>query len=363
MIAPLALAACAALDGAVAKGGLDSAAVPSFTLLLLVIAFGLVFDFLNGFHDTANAIATVVSTGVLRPPTAVLMAAILNVVGALFGTAVATTIGKDTVDTAVVTQTMVLGSLASAIFWNVFTWYFGIPSSSSHALIGGLIGATWISAGSQHIKTAGVEKMVTALVVSPVLGFLGAFVVMVLMLWIVRRMRPQRVNTVFRKLQLASSGFMALSHGGNDAQKTMGVITMALVAYHADVSPQNGGSEFHVPSWVVVSCALAMGLGTACGGWRIIHTMGTKIFKLRAIHGCCAETSAALVITAATHQGFPVSTTHCITSAIMGAGATTRLSAVSWGVTKRILWAWILTIPVCMGLGGAFYLLFRHAGL
>jgi len=343
--------------------GLDSAMDPSFTLLVLVIIFGLGFDFLNGFHDTANAIATVVSTGVLRPRTAVLMAAALNIVGALFGTAVATTIGKDTIDSAVVSQTMVLGALASAIFWNVFTWYFGIPSSSSHALIGGLIGATWISAGSQHIKTEGVEKMVTALVVSPVVGFFGAFIVMVAMLWIVRRMRPRLVNSIFRKLQLASSGFMALSHGGNDAQKTMGVITMALVAYRADILEQNGSEGFHVPFWVVTSCAIAMGLGTACGGWRIIHTMGSKIFKLRPIHGCCAETSAALVITAATHEGFPVSTTHCITSAIMGAGATTRLSAVSWGVTKRILWAWVLTIPVCMALGAGFTWVFNRVGM
>ena len=336
---------------------------PSFTLLLLVVTFGLVFDFLNGFHDTANAIATVVSTGVLRPRTAVLMAAVLNIVGALFGTAVATTIGRDTIDSAVVTQTMVVGALSSAIFWNVFTWYFGIPSSSSHALIGGLIGATWVSAGREHIKGAGVEKMVTALVVSPLAGFFGAFLVMVALTWAVRRVSPQKVNTIFRRLQLLSSGFMALSHGGNDAQKTMGVITMALVVYAADPTTSSASGEFHVPVWVVVACAISMGFGTACGGWRIIHTMGSKIFKLRPIHGCAAETTAALVITAATHAGFPVSTTHCITSAIMGAGATTRLSAVSWGVTRRILWAWILTIPMCALLGAGFYWAIHAAGL
>jgi len=335
----------------------------TLTLLILVIIAGLIFDFINGFHDTANAIATVVSTGVMRPRTAVLMAAALNVFGALFGTAVATTVGKDTVDPAFVTQSMVLASLCSAITWNLFTWYFGIPSSSSHALIGGLVGPAYAVAGTKAIRSAGVEKMLTALLVSPLFGFLAAFFGMVILYWCLRRVSQSRVQHLFRKLQLASSAFMAFSHGGNDAQKTMGAITMALLAYEAGTRGGSPDGKFAVPSWVVIACAIAMGAGTACGGWRIIHTMGSKIFKLRPIHGCCAETSAALVITGATHLGFPVSTTHCITSAIMGAGATTRLSAVSWGVTRRILWAWVLTIPMTAALGAALYWLFQQMGL
>lgn len=335
----------------------------SLTLLILVIVFGLAFDFINGFHDTANAIATVVSTGVLRPRTAIIMAAILNCVGALFGTAVASTLGKDTVDPSVVTQTVVLSALISAIIWNLFTWYFGIPSSSSHAIIGALIGVAWAAKGTSSIQEAGVEKMVTALVMSPLYGFFGAFVIMVLLTWVVRRLHPKKVNLAFRKLQLVSSGLMAFSHGGNDAQKTMGIITMALIAYDKSWASHTADGKLSVPQWVVLSCALAMGLGTAAGGWKIIHTMGSKIFKLRPIHGCCAETTAALVITIATHRGTPVSTTHCITSAIMGAGATTRLSAVSWGVTRRILMAWILTIPMCAAVGAGCYYFFQAVGL
>lgn len=336
---------------------------PTLTLLIIVIIAGLAFDFINGFHDTANAIATVVSTGVLRPRTAVYMAAVLNVFGALFGTAVATTIGKDSVNPDVVTQTMVLSALLAAIFWNLFTWYFGIPSSSSHALIGGLVGTAWFAAGGDAIKREGIEKMVTALIVSPIIGFLGSFIVMIIFYWIFRRIAASKVNAIFKRVQLVSAGFMAFSHGGNDAQKTMGVITMALVAYDATMSSKGVDGKFTVPFWVVIACALAMGIGTAAGGWKIIHTMGSKIFKLRPIHGCCAETTAALVITIATHRGLPVSTTHCITSAIMGAGATTRLSAVSWGVTRRILWAWVLTIPMCAAVGAGVFWIFGVLGV
>ncbi|MBI3820839.1 MAG: inorganic phosphate transporter [Planctomycetes bacterium] len=335
----------------------------SLTLLILVVVAGLAFDFINGFHDTANAIATVVSTGVMRPRTAIIMAAMLNCIGAFFGTAVASTLGKDTVDSAVITQTMVLSAIISAILWNLFTWYFGIPSSSSHAIIGALIGVAWAAAGRDSIKSEGVEKMVRALVMSPLYGFFGAFVLMVLLTWVVRRASATKVNFIFRKLQLLSSGLMAFSHGGNDAQKTMGIITMALIAYNKNWVSLTPDGKLSVPQWVVLSCALAMGLGTAAGGWKIIHTMGSKIFKLRPIHGCCAETAAALVITVATHNGTPVSTTHCITSAIMGAGATTRLSAVSWGVTKRIAWAWVLTIPMCAFVGAVCFYIFRAIGL
>ena len=275
----------------------------TLTLLVLVVSAALVFDFINGFHDTANAIATVVSTGVLRARTAVIMAAILNVVGAFMGTAVATTMGKDLLDPSLVTQTLVLSALLAAIAWNLFTWYFGIPSSSSHALVGGLVGAGWVAAGWGAIKPAGVEKVIIALIVSPFFGFFAAFSGMIATYWIVRRVRPATINLLFRRLQLLSSGFMALSHGTNDVQKTMGVITMALVSYtgaHADTS-----GKFPVPFWVVISCAVAMGLGTAAGGWRIIHTMGSKIFKLRPIHGFCAETGAAIVLQVASHFGLP----------------------------------------------------------
>ncbi len=332
----------------------------TFSLLVLVIVAALVFDFINGFHDTANAIATVVSTGVMRARTAVLMAAVLNVVGAFMGTAVASTVGKDLIDPATVTQPLVLAALLSAITWNLLTWWFGIPSSSSHALIGGIIGAGISALGMGAIKATGVEKVVTALVLSPFLGFFFSFTLMVGMYWVVRRMRPTKVNRVFRRLQILSAGLMAVSHGTNDAQKTMGVITMALVSYQGTYDPV---AKFPVPTWVVVVCALAMGLGTASGGWRIIKTMGSKIFKLRPIHGFCAETGAAGLIQLASHFGLPVSTTHVITSAIMGAGATTRLSAVSWGVTTRILWAWVLTIPVTMALGVGFYKCFGMLGI
>ncbi len=332
----------------------------TFGLLVLVVVAALVFDFINGFHDTANAIATVVSTGVMRTRTAVIMAAVLNIVGAFMGTAVASTIGKDLVDPAHVTQQLVLAALLSAISWNLITWWFGIPSSSSHALVGGLIGAGISALGVGAIKAEGVEKVVTALVVSPILGFVVSFFLMVAMYWVVRRSRPTKINRLFKRLQIFSAGFMALSHGSNDAQKTMGVITMALVSYQGTYDP---AAKFPVPTWVVLACALAMGLGTASGGWRIIKTMGSKIFKLRPIHGFCAETGAATLLQLASHFGLPVSTTHVITSAIMGAGATTRLSAVSWGVTQRILVAWVLTIPVCIALGTGFYELFGYIGL
>ncbi len=328
-------------------------------LLILVILTALAFDFINGFHDTANAIATVVSTGVLRARTAVLLAAILNVAGAFFGTAVAATIGKDLLHPEVVTQPLVLSALLGAIVWNLLTWWFGIPSSSSHALIGGLVGAGFCATGFAGLQAKGIEKVVTALIFSPVLGFSTALGFMILTYWAVRRVRPSTINLAFRKLQLLSSGFMAFSHGNNDAQKTMGVIAMALVQYQGTWRP---GEAFPIPFWVVIACAVAMGLGTAAGGWRIIHTMGQKIFKLRPIHGFCAETSAAIVIQIASHLGLPTSTTHCITAAIMGAGATTRLSAVSWGVTRNILWAWVLTIPATALLSGLCFLLLRGLG-
>jgi PiT family inorganic phosphate transporter len=312
--------------------------------LILVIVVALVFDYINGFHDTANAIATVVSTGVLPIRTAILLAAALNFGGALLGTAVAGTIGKGLVHPAAVTQGVVLAALLGAIFWNLFTWYFGIPSSSSHALVGGLVGAAIAHAGGDAVQMEGLYKIVKSLIVSPVVGFFTAFVLMIAVFWLIRGSRPAFVSRLFRRLQIFSAGFMALSHGSNDAQKTMGIITMSLVAYGAVTGGSSG--KFEVPLWVKLACAVAMALGTAAGGMRIIKTMGTKIIDLRPILGFAAETSAAVTILTSSAMGMPVSTTHVITGAIMGAGACQRVSAVRWGVTTKILWAWVLTIPI-----------------
>ena len=322
---------------------------PLFLSLVAVVVVALAFDYINGFHDTANAIATVVSTGVLPIRTAVLLAALLNFAGAYLGEAVASTVGKGLVDPAQVTQTLVLSALLGAIFWNLFTWYFGIPSSSSHALIGGLVGAALCRTGTGAILSAGVVKTVKALIISPIFGFFVAFGVMVLITWAVRKRPPAKVNRRFRILQMISAGFMALSHGSNDAQKTMGIITLSLISYgHLSANAP-------VPLWVKVACATAMALGTAAGGVRIIKTMGTKIIDLKPIHGFAAETAAAATILGASHMGLPVSTTHVISGCIMGVGACQRVSAVRWGVTARILWAWVLTIPITGAVSYACY--------
>ncbi len=326
-------------------------------VLVLVVVVALVFDYINGFHDTANAIATVVSTGVLPIRTAILLAAVLNFGGALMGTAVASTIGKGLIEPSAVTQVVVFSALVGAIFWNLFTWYFGIPSSSSHALVGGLVGAGMAHAGSRAVQVPGLLKIVKSLVISPLVGFACAFVTMIAIFWITRGARPARLSRTFRKLQMVSAGFMALSHGSNDAQKTMGIITMSLVAYG---SVTGAGGKFHVPLWVVLSCAAAMALGTAAGGIRIIKTMGTKIIDLKPIHGFAAETSAAVTILTSSAMGMPVSTTHVITGCIMGAGASQRVSAVRWGVTTKILWAWVLTIPISACVA---WLCYRGAGV
>lgn len=321
--------------------------------LVLVVVLALVFDYINGFHDTANAIATVVSTGVLPIRTAVLLAALLNFVGAFAGEKVAATLGKGLIEPGHVTQVVVMSALIGAIVWNLFTWYFGIPSSSSHALVGGLVGAGVARAGSSAVQSAGLLKTIKALVVSPLFGFAMAFALMIAILWLVRRSRPAQMNKRFRWLQMASACLMAFSHGSNDAQKTMGIIYMALIA-HGTLTAQDS-----VPLWVKVSCALAMALGTAAGGMRIIKTMGTKIIDLKPIHGFAAETSAAATILVASQMGVPVSTTHVISGCILGVGASQRVSAVRWGVTTRILWAWVLTIPVSASVAGAVYLLAR----
>ena len=321
----------------------------AFSILVAVVVLGLVFDYINGFHDTANAIATVVATRVLSPVKAVLMAAILNFVGALSGTAVATTVGKGIVEPGAVTQQLVISALLSAIAWNLLTWYYGIPSSSSHALVFSIVGAGLATGGFSILGWAGIEKVLLGLVTSPVLGLLGGFLMMILLLNLFSQSHPTFVSGFFGRAQLASSAYMAFSHGSNDAQKTMGVITMALASYYGWT-----GDNWDVPLWVVVAAATAMGLGTASGGWRIIKTMGHRIVQLRPIHGFAAETVAATIIEAATRLGIPVSTTHVISTSIMGVGATGSKRAVRWGVAGNIVTAWIVTIPACIAMGWLF---------
>jgi len=311
-------------------------------LLLAVLALAVLFDYINGFHDTANAIATSVSTRALRPEHAILMSATANFVGALTGTAVAKTIseGLATTPSGSAGQVIVAAALVGAITWNLITWRFGIPSSSSHALIGGLLGAVIASIGAQAIKVDGVvNKVVIPLVLSPILGVAIGFAMMVVILNVFRRANPSRLNGRFRRLQIVSAAFMAFSHGSNDAQKTMGIMTLALVA--AGVLPT--GST--IPLWVIVLAATAISMGTAAGGWRIIKTMGQRVVKLDPVHGFAAETTAASIILTASQFGMPVSTTHVISSAIIGVGSSDRLSAVRWGVATNIVIAWILTIP------------------
>jgi PiT family inorganic phosphate transporter len=319
-------------------------------VLIIIVALGLGFDFINGFHDTANAIATSVATRVLSPGRAVLMAAVLNVVGALTGTAVASTVGKGIIAPELASQELVAASLLSAIAWNLITWWFGIPSSSSHALVFSIVGAGIASAGSDSIQVAGVTKVLKGMVYSPMLGFLGAFAILFCLIWLVAHWRPRLVERVFGKLQIVSAAFMAFSHGGNDAQKTMGILTLALASYYGW-----SGSEWSVPLWVILSAATAMGLGTAIGGWRIVRTMGLKVVELRPIDGFAAETAAATVIEIASRLGIPVSTTHVISSSILGVGATRRASAVRWGIAGRIVSAWVVTIPVCVTFGWAIF--------
>jgi len=311
--------------------------------LVIIIVLALLFDYINGFHDTANAIATVVSTGVLSARNAIMMAAILNFGGALLGTHVATTIAKGIADSQYVIPVVVISALLSAILWNLITWYFGIPSSSSHALVGGLAGAVAAHAGTRALHATKLEEVGTFLIVSPLLGLFIGMGLIIAILWICRNIASHRVNTAFRKLQLLSAASMAFTHGTNDAQKSMGIIALGLIiAGKLSAS----GSHVNVPIWVKLCCATAMGLGTASGGLRIIKTMGTKIVKLRPIHGFAAETSAAIVLFATAMLGIPVSTTHVISGAIMGVGASMNASAVRWGVAGNILVAWVLTIPV-----------------
>jgi PiT family inorganic phosphate transporter len=307
-------------------------------VLILVVVLALLFDFSNGWHDSANAIATVVSTHVLSPGQAVLLAAVLNIAGAFMSTAVAKMIGGGIVEASLINQFTVMAALIGAITWNLFTLILGLPTSSSHALIGGIIGGALAQSGWAAVKLSGLRTVLEALLMSPLLGFILGYFFILAIYWAAFRVARGLANLSFRRLQLVSAGLMAFSHGANDAQKAMGIITLALVS-------AGQLDQMVVPDWVILSCALAMGLGTAAGGWRIIRTLGMRIMKLEPVHGFAAETSAALVLLGTAHFGMPVSTTHTITSAIMGVGAVTRLSAVRWGVTLRIVYAWIFTLP------------------
>ncbi len=323
------------------------------TYIIAIIAVAFVFDFSNGFHDSANSIATVVGTRVHKPLHAVIWAAAFNFLAAFtVGTAVAKTMGAGMVDVSVVDPNVILGALLGALFWNIITWYFGLPSSSSHALIGGYGGAAVAKAGFGAIIPAGWTKTLIFIVLSPVIGMLLGFGLMVAVYWIFQRTPPGKVDRFFRVAQLASAAFFSLSHGANDAQKTMGIIVGLLASSNALFAAEQGflhhlyvPNASHIPYWVEIGAYTAIALGTLFGGWRIVHTMGSRITKLRPVGGFCAETGGALSILFATKFGIPVSTTHTITGAIVGVGATTRLSAVRWGVAGRIVWAWILTIP------------------
>ncbi len=323
----------------------------AFWVVALLVALAIVFDFMNGFHDAANSIATVVSTGVLKPQQAVLFAAFFNVVAIfVFHLNVAATVGKGIVEPGIVDHHVVFGALIGAIVWNVITWLYGIPSSSSHALIGGICGAVISKAGVSALVGTGVFKVVAFIFVSPVLGFLLGSLLMVAVAWVCRRMSPLRVDNWFRRLQLVSAGLYSLGHGGNDAQKTIGIIWMLLIATGYSAV----GSDAP-PSWVIWACYLAIGAGTMFGGWRIVKTMGQKITKLKPVGGFCAETGGALTLFLATLLGIPVSTTHTITGAIVGVGSVRRASAVRWGVAGNIVWAWIFTIPASAFVAGVFY--------
>ena len=323
----------------------------NFWVVVLLVVLAVAFDFMNGFHDAANSIATVVSTGVLKPQRAVLFAAFFNVLAiAVFHLNVAATIGKGIVQPGVVDHHVVFGALIGAIAWNLFTWWYGIPSSSSHALIGGIVGAVIAKAGAGKLIGAGVAKTVAFIFISPVLGFLLGGAMMVLVAWVCRRMSPLKVDRWFRRLQLVSAGAYSLGHGGNDAQKTIGIIWMLLIA-----AGYVGAGDKMPPAWVIWACYLAIGMGTLFGGWRIVKTMGQRITKLRPVGGFCAETGGAITLFLATAMGVPVSTTHTITGAIIGVGSVRNASAVRWGVAGNIVWAWVFTIPATAFVAAVFY--------
>jgi PiT family inorganic phosphate transporter len=312
-------------------------------ILILIIVLAVLFDIANGWHDCANAIATVVSTKVLSPGAAVAIAAFMNILGAFLTTAVAKTIGKGIVDPAGITDQVIIAALLSAIIWNLITIVMGLPVSSSHALVGGLIGAAAAHGGMSILNSDGIMKIFTSLLISPLFGFVIGYAFMKLILFLFGHLSPGTISKYFGRLQIVSSSFMAFGHGSNDAQKAMGIITMALFA-------SGKIDTLDVPTWVVITCALAMGFGTIFGGWKIIKTLGVKMLKLEPIHGFAAETSSAGIIMAASYFGMPVSTTHVVSTAILGVGATKRLSAVRWGIAGKIVMAWVLTLPFCIAM-------------
>jgi PiT family inorganic phosphate transporter len=328
------------------------AAVPmAFWVVVMLVLLALAFDFMNGFHDAANSIATVVSTGVLRPQQAVAFAALFNVVAIfVFQLKVAATVGKGIVDPGIVDARVVFGALVGAITWNVVTWWYGIPSSSSHALIGGIVGGAIAKAGVGPLQMAGVMKTVSFILISPLLGFILGATLMVIVAWAFRRASPVRVDNLFRRMQLVSAGLYSLGHGGNDAQKTIGIIWMLLIAGGYTTT-----AERFPPGWVIWSCYIAIGLGTLFGGWRIVKTMGQRITKLKPVGGFCGETGGAITLFTTAALGIPVSTTHTITGAIFGVGSARNASAVRWGVAQRIVIAWILTIPASAFVAAAAY--------
>lgn len=323
--------------------------------LYFIVGLVLLFDFINGFHDSANSIATVVSTKVLSPFAAVMLAAVFNFLAFLiFPLKVATTIGKGVINPEIVSLDLIAAAVSAAIIWNLFTWWWGLPSSSSHTLVGGLVGAAIAGSGFSAVVYSGVIKILLFIILAPLLGMVISFFISVIVLHLAKRSTPGGVDKHFRRLQLLSASAFSLGHGGNDAQKSMGIIWVALIASN-QVSKDSG-----IDLWIVLSCQAAIALGTLFGGWRIVKTMGQKITKLRPFEGFCAETAGALTLFGATHFGIPVSTTHTITGAIMGAGATKRVSAVRWGVSRKIFWAWILTIPVSVLIGAGLFLLFSY---
>ncbi len=333
---------------------------PTLTISLWVLVFlvvlALAFDFMNGFHDAANAIATVVSTGVLKPYQAVMWAAFFNVIAIfVFDLHVAATVGKGTVNPSVIDHYVIFGALVGALSWNIITWYYGIPSSSSHALIGGLVGAGIAKAGVGSLVASGVFKIVAFIFVSPMLGMLLGSLMMLLVSWLARRQQPSKIDKWFRRLQLVSAGLYSLGHGANDAQKTMGVIWILLIS-----SGYVQATDVRPPLWVIASCYLAIGLGTLFGGWRIVKTMGQKLTKLRPVGGFCAETGGAITLFLASGLGIPVSTTHTITGAIVGVGSSRKLSAVRWGLAGSIVWAWIFTIPASAFIAAVFWWIGTH---
>lgn len=313
----------------------------SFALVVTTIVIALVFDFLNGFHDAANSIAAIVSTRVMKPHWAVIWAAFFNFIAFLFfGVHVANTIGTGLVDPTIITTHIVFSALTGAIVWNIFTWYYGIPSSSSHALIGGLLGACIVNAGIQPLKWAGIAKVLSAIVISPLLGMLMGVILMTITSRIFFNSTPSHINSWFSRLQFLSSAFISLGHGSNDAQKTMGIIAILLFSSH-----MLQGDHFYVPTWVVILCNFVIALGTVFGGWRIVKTMGMKITKLKPVSGFCSDTASAFTLALATGLGIPVSTTHTVTGSIIGVGSVNGFSAVRWGVATNIFWAWVITIP------------------